>query len=215
MVAVGHFNNDHQLDIAVANFDSHSIGVFLGDGNGSFANQIETSTGPSRPRWITIADPNNDSQLDIITANYGTNSIGILYGHGNGSFADPKLYSTGFDSLPFSVVVGYFNDDNYLDLAVANYGTNNVGIFLATDNDSFAEQKIFLTGIRSNPYSLVVGDFNNDHLLDIAVANHGTNNVGIFLGYGNGSFASQTNYSLDTASPYALAMLVTSTEIIN
>ena len=35
---------------------------------------------------------------------------------------------------------------------------------------------------------MAVGDFNKDTRLDIAVASYGSNNVGVLLGYGNGSF---------------------------
>jgi hypothetical protein len=59
-VALAHLNNDTHLDIAIANYDSHSIGVFLGYGNGSFANEITFSTGVSRPVSIAIGDLNND-----------------------------------------------------------------------------------------------------------------------------------------------------------
>ena len=183
MVAVGDFNKDERLDIAVANFDANSIGVFLGHGNGTFADQIKSSNGLSRPRWISIVDLNQDGQLDIITADHGTSTVGILYGYGNGSFSDPERYFTGHDSDPFAVVAADFNHDDRLDLAVANHGTNNIGIFLANINGTFEEQKTFSTGPYSNPYSLVVGHFNDDNLLDVVVANHGTNSISLFLGY--------------------------------
>src|SRR5260221_478319 len=112
MVAVADFNNDHQLDIAVANFGTNSIGIFLGFGDGSFSSQTVISTDSSRPLWINIADFNNDTLLDIVIANYGTHSISVLYGYGNGSFSHPITYSTGYDSFPFSVVVGDFNNDS-------------------------------------------------------------------------------------------------------
>ncbi|CAF4450422.1 unnamed protein product, partial [Adineta steineri] len=119
-------NNDDQLDIAVANFGTNCIGIFLGFGNGSFDKQIEISTGISRPRWLNIADIDNDKFLDIVIANYGTDMISILFGFGNGSFLNPIAYSTGYDSLPSYVVTGDFNNDNQLDIVVANYGTNNI-----------------------------------------------------------------------------------------
>ncbi|CAF5062999.1 unnamed protein product, partial [Rotaria sp. Silwood1] len=84
------------------------------------------STGSSRPIAIIAVDFNNDSLLDIATANYGTDSITIFYGHGHGNFSLPIMYSTGYDSLPSSLAAGDFNKDNCLDLAIANYGTNNV-----------------------------------------------------------------------------------------
>ncbi|CAF4687245.1 unnamed protein product, partial [Rotaria sp. Silwood2] len=131
MVAVGDFNNNDQADIAVAYFGTNSIGISLGFGNGSFASQKIISTGSSRPIWIHLADLDNDTFLDIVTANYGTNSISIFYGFGDGNFSYPITYSTGYDSSPFSAVSGDINNDNHLDLIIANYGTNNIGIHLA------------------------------------------------------------------------------------
>jgi len=60
-----------------------------------------------------------------------------------------------------------------------------------------------LTEKDSRPQSFVIGDFNNDDQMDIAVANSGTNTMGIFAGYGNISFAKQVRYSTGPSSaPY-------------
>ena len=53
----------------------------------------------------------------------------------------------------------------------------------------------YSTGYFSFPSKLAVSDFNNDTHLDIAVANYGSDNIGIFLGYGNGIFANMDNVS--------------------
>ena len=138
--------------------------------------------------WVAVGDFNNDTALDIAVANYGTNNIGILLGYDNGTFATQITFSTGYDSLPMSLVVIDFNNDNHLDIAVANYGTNNVGILLGYGNGTFATQMTFTTGINSQPISIAAGDFNNDTYMDIVVVNFGTDNVAVLLGYGNGSF---------------------------
>ncbi|CAF4123640.1 unnamed protein product [Rotaria sp. Silwood2] len=202
MVAVGDLNNDNRLDIAVANFGANNILIFFGFGDGSFGNQTVISTTSSRPLWIHIADINNDILLDIVIVSYGTNSISVLFGYGHGHFSSPIKYSTGYDSLPLSVVSGDFNNDNQLDLAIANSGTNNVLILLGNAENNFTEQATFSTGSDSHPCSLAVGHFNDDFLLDIAVANFGADNVGVFIGHGNGTFILQTTNLLDTSSPY-------------
>jgi len=79
-------NNDTRLDIIVANFGSNNIGVFLGCGNGSFANQMRYFT-PSAPHFVGVGDFNNDSFLDIIVTISDMNMIGIFLGYGNGTFA--------------------------------------------------------------------------------------------------------------------------------
>ncbi|CAF1402668.1 unnamed protein product, partial [Rotaria sordida] len=203
----GDFNNDHRMDIAVANVGTHNIGVFLGLGNGVFTGQTTFSTGPSRPWAITVGDFNNDNKLDIAIANYGTNNIGVILGYGNGNFSSPTTFSTGYDSLPLSIAVGDFDNDNKLDIAVVNNVTNNVGIFLGHGNGSFEDQMIFTTGIKSQPYSIALADLNNDTHLDIIVVNFNIHNIGIFLGHGDGSFEKQTSYSTGNNSyPISVAI---------
>jgi hypothetical protein len=132
------------------------------------------------------------------------NNIGVFLRHTNGTFTDQIIYSTGTDSTPYAVAVIDFNKDQQLDIAVANFDSHNIGIFLGTDNGtfnigvflqdingSFANPINFSTGYDSDPYALAVGDLNNDNKLDSVVVNYGTNNVGIFLRHGNGIFAIQ------------------------
>jgi hypothetical protein len=199
-IGVSDFNNDNHLDIAVANYGMNTIGIFLGNGNGTFMDQILFSLGSSRPLFLITGDFNNDSRTDIIVANNGTNNIGILLGYGDGSFQDQITYSTGYDSNPYSIAVGDFNHDNHLDIAIANYGTNNIGIFLGYSNGSFVSQQTYTTLPKSNPSSIAVGHFNNDNSLDIIVANSGTGNIGIFLGQDNGTFLTQTIYLIGVES---------------
>ncbi|CAF1367328.1 unnamed protein product, partial [Adineta steineri] len=206
-VCVGDFNHDQQIDIAVANYGANNIGIFLGTGNGTFMSQITFSTGSSRPLWIAVGDINNDQQLDIVVANYGTNDIGILFGDGLGNFATPKIFSTGYDSVPYSLVVSDLNNDDKLDIIVANHGTNNVGIFFGYGNGSFEEQFIISTGYESQPYSVAVHDLNNDTFMDIVVACSGLNTIDVLLGFGNGSFTIPYKYSTNVNS-FPLSLVI-------
>ena len=206
MVVAGHLNYDQFLDIVIANFDTNNIEIFQGNGQGSFVSQLILSTNSSHPIYIHLVDLNNDTLIDIVTANYGTNSICIFYGDRDGHFSHSIVYGLDYDSLPYSIISGDFNNDNHLDLVITNYGTNNIQILLANGNTSFSHHKIFSTGIQSHPHAIVLGYFNNDILLDIAVANSGTNSVGVFLGMGNGTFTSQTSYFLGDASPQSIGI---------
>jgi hypothetical protein len=107
--------------------------------------------------------------------------VGVSLGNGNGTFLVQPTFSTGAGSAPYKVAVGDFNNDTRLDIAVANVGINNVVIFLGNGNGTFAGQMILSTGAGSYPISVAVGDFNQDTLLDIAVANYGNSSIGIFL----------------------------------
>jgi hypothetical protein len=200
-MAVGAFNNDGRSDIVVTNSGTSTIGVFLGYGNGSFAAIMTYSTGDdSFPAAVAVGDFNNDDQLDIVVANYNAASVGILLGYGNGTFSVVKIYSTGQGSTPLSVAVGDFNNDDRMDIVVANPGINSVGVLLGYGDGMFVNQVIFSTGYYSQPFGVTVGDFNSDNRLDIATANFNGNNVGILLGYGNGTFADVIPYSTGDGS---------------
>ncbi|CAF1040379.1 unnamed protein product [Rotaria sordida] len=198
-VAVGDFNNDSRLDMVVANRNDNNLGIFLGYGNGNFTTQMTypTNSFPGLISWpcsVAVGDFNNDTRLDIVVANSAANNIGILLGYGNGSFANQTSYSSSYS--PQSVLVGDFNNDICLDIVVVNFDSDSIGVFLGYCNGGFDDPITYLTDRFSYLLSLAIGDFDNDTRMDIVVANNGYNNIGVLLGYGNGSFAKQITYSI-------------------
>lgn len=198
-VAVGDFNNDTHSDIIVANFGTNSVGVLLGYGDGQFAHPLIFSLNSSRPLFLVVGDLNNDSAQDVVMANYGTATIAILFGMNDGSFRTHYVYEMNYDSVPYSLALADINNDHHLDIVVVNYGTSELVIFLANQNQSFSIHK-YWTSPGSHPTSVTTGHFNTDGILDIAVAYSGTNCIGIFLGQENGIFTNQTIYSIDVDS---------------
>ncbi|CAF4369539.1 unnamed protein product, partial [Adineta steineri] len=66
-------------DIAVTNFNSNEIVVFIGSNKGNFSKLNSYALGyNARPKSVTIGDINNDGLYDLIVANYGTNYVEIL-----------------------------------------------------------------------------------------------------------------------------------------
>jgi hypothetical protein len=208
-MAIGDFNNDNQLDIAIANLGNNNFGVLLGCVNGTFFSQLTYLTGDgSQPQFIAVGDFNNDSRLDVVVANQATDNVAVFLGYASESFLSAPAYSTGFSSQPTSIAVGDFNNDTRLDIVVSNNGTDNVMVLFGSGYGTFVSQTTYSTGYSSYPCWVAVGDFNNDSRLDIVVANSGTNNVSIFLGNGTGTFLSQTKYSTGLGSqPYSVAVL--------
>ncbi len=130
-IAAGDLNNDTFVDVVVANSKSNNMGVFLGFDNGSFAKQITYPT-DDQSRTVVVEDLNNDNILDIIVANYGSNDVGVFLGHADGTFAEMIFIPLEYGSHPFFVLDGNFNNDEKLDLAVANNGTDSLHIPLQT-----------------------------------------------------------------------------------
>ncbi|CAF4083012.1 unnamed protein product, partial [Adineta steineri] len=199
-VVLNYFNNDSYLDIAVANYGTNNIGLFFGQHNGTFENQILISTNSFRPWFISSDDLDHDNYSDLVIVFYGTDNIGILFGRNNGSFDELIIYSTGYDSLPYSLAIKDLNNDQHLDIVVTNYGTNNIKIFYNNGNRTLKNTIIYSTNYNSHPSSVVIADINNDQYFDIIVSNSNQENIGIFLNYGNETFTKQITHQIATKS---------------
>ena len=75
-------------------------------------------------------------------------------------------------SEPEDIVTGDFTGDGRTDLAVANYGSNDVSILLGNGDGTFQSPVTYAVG--SAPVALVTGDFTGDGRTDLAVANDGS-----------------------------------------
>ena len=106
------------------------------------------------------------------------------------SFAAPVVYNAVYNS--YSLVVGDFNGDGKLDLAVANSCSSDVSVLLGNGDGSFQAAINLSSG--SAPVSLAVADFNGDGKPDLAVVNHYSTNVSVFLGNGDGTFQTAASH---------------------
>src|SRR6266478_1058354 len=68
---------------------------------------------------------------------------------------------------------------------------------------SFVARRDFTAG--SDPMSVAIGDFNGDGVLDLVVANEGSNNVSVLLGNGLGAFQAAQNFAAGT-NPQSVAV---------
>jgi len=184
--AVGDFNGDGNLDLAVANRFSGSLSILLGDGTGNFSSASSPATGAS-PSSVAAGDFNGDGKLDLAVTNSGDNTVSILLGDSTGNFSLASSPATG--GLPSSVAVGDFNRDGKLDLATANVLSGTVSVLLGDGAGNFTLAWSPSAGFE--PVSLALGDFNGDGELDLAVADadqYYGNTVSILWGDGTGNF---------------------------
>jgi hypothetical protein len=197
-VAVGDFNGDGILDLAVANrgiypdFANSSVSILLGNGDGTFQTAQSYAIGYA-PTSVAVADFNGDGIPDLALATH----LGatILLGNGGGTFQALVSYPAGSD--PSSVVVADFNGDGIADLAVANSTADTISIFFGKDEGTFQAAQSFAVG--NTPMSVAAGNFNADGILDLAVANSGEATVSVLLGNGDGTFQPAQNYVVGSA----------------
>ena len=121
------------------------------------------------------------------------------------SFASMITQPTGVG--PMSVRAADFNNDSFLDLAVANHDGGTTTILLGNGNGSFGKRIDLSNGANAGTNEIAIGDVNKDNRLDIVVVNRNASNVGVFLGVGDGNFSSQTTIPTgNNSSPAGLAL---------
>lgn len=166
-------------------------------------NPTHVATGDFDEDGITDLAVCND--YDLVSGGVGSD-VSILLGRGDGSFDAPVDYLVG--NKPRGIAVGDYNGDGITDLAVSNRGSDNVSILFGlgsggVGNGTFASPVNYPAGAA--PFQLRTGDFNEDGIADLAVANNGAPAITVLLGkgsggVGNGTFDAPTSYGLNNLS---------------
>ena len=125
-IAVGDFNGDGIVDLAVAHFQDSKVSVLLGKGDGTFLPQQTYAVG-SQSYGIAVGDFNGDGIADLAVTNENDSTVSVLLGNGNGTFQAQQTYAAS--SAPIGVTTADFLGNGVPGLAVANT-SGNVGILL-------------------------------------------------------------------------------------
>jgi hypothetical protein len=191
-IAAGDFNGDGKSDLAATDSPNNVVSVFINNGNGTFAAEVEYPSG-SGPSSVAVADFNGDSKPDLAITNLSGDTISVLINNGNGTFAAKVDYPTGVGSNPLSIAAGDFNGDGKPDLATANNSNSMMSVLINNRSGTFASKVDYATGTL--PYSVVIGDFTGDGKPDLAVANYSSNRASVFRNNGNGTFAAKVDFT--------------------
>ncbi|MGA7498558.1 MAG: VCBS repeat-containing protein, partial [Isosphaeraceae bacterium] len=98
-IVAGDFNGDGRTDLAVANFNDNDVSVLLGNGDGTFQNQVRYAAGYDGPESLVAEDFNGDGWIDLAVANNRSNNVSVLLNL-NGTFTAPAPIATNPHATP-------------------------------------------------------------------------------------------------------------------
>jgi hypothetical protein len=214
-VAVGDFNGDGKLDVAVLGGEGNGggAGIQLGNGDGTFGSVTNTpgcNCSGEFYSWLDTASFHANGVLDLlILANDGVQAgppprVIVQYGIGDGTFGgESQIYAASSPAdpnfFPVGAAIGDLNGDGRPDIVVLSTQggalDNRLYVFVNNGGGGFGAPNIIdlgsITG-NGDDRGVAIGDFNGDGKPDLVVHTVDPSNIEhiwFLAGNGNGTFA--------------------------
>jgi hypothetical protein len=196
-VAWGDYDNDGDLDLAIAGYSGGAlISKIYRNDNGSFTDIAADLAGvgnSGRKPALAWGDYDNDGDLDLVIAGWGTiTQITKIYRNDNGTFND-----SGINNLKGvtngAVAWGDYDNDGDLDLALLGYSSEGfVTKIYRSNKGSFEDINAGIVNLTDG--ALAWGDYDNDGDLDLAVSGtDGSTHYARLYQNNNGTFVLQAD----------------------
>lgn len=215
-IAVGDFNKDGAMDLAVAGTSPSSstsvnvasptsfVNVYFGNGHGGWLPAPTVYGTGTQPISLIAGDVYGSGNVDLVTFGAGDASLTILRNIGNGYFeAAPVTQS--LDAR--GIVAGDFNRDGKQDVAVVNSPackapcSGTVTVFPGSGSNYFNPGKKYPIAMHGG--AIAEGDLNGDGIKDLVVVNTiagDAADISVLLGKADGTFQAARNYTLGSLS---------------
>lgn len=180
----GDFDNDGDIDIAVANYWSYNVSLFINDGSGGFTAAGVFNVG-EKPSVIKCTDINSDTYLDLIIINEFRSSVFILLNNGDASFSSVPEHNISGWGDDFNIID--FNADGKPDIAIVDQ--TNIKIYI-----NYGKGLVFdpLYEVSQNPFPsakiFCSGDLDGDGDIDIVSNSVSSFSIDAFLFDGEDEF---------------------------
>jgi len=157
-------DNDGIPDIVEANAGDDSIGIQIGNGDGTFQTLSTFATGDF-PYRLQVADFNRDGEMDILNLDFNTGQYSFHAGNGDGTFDARVMGALSLGSTNTDLEILDFNGDGVLDFVAMDTTGDTAQYYQGVGNGTFTASKVI--SLVNNVADLSVGDIDNDGVADV------------------------------------------------
>lgn len=176
-IAHGDFDNDGDIDVAMAMHHSNTWRLLDNDGTGTFT--VAESYGVATPEGLVAADVNSDGWIDVVSTNLNGDQFVVFLNDQNGGFNTGQQIAAG--DYPSSIAAGDFNGDNHIDLVVSNQVPDTLSVFVNNGAGVFSPADVFPLGDSGNVIQVAINDWDQDGVDDIIALSEGTPGSTLFF----------------------------------
>ena len=187
---VADFDEDGNLDLAIALNGADAVDVLFGNGDGTFDPAVTFPVGDS-PFDVIHADINLDSNEDLLVTKPRApvdSTVTVLLGDGVGGFTASAV-SLGPNASIIRIAVGLLDGDANLDIAATTsepaFSATNTVILLGNGDGTFGAPTLANQG-GVNPNGVAIALLDGDSFNDLIVVNNASHNFAVMLGNGDG-----------------------------
>jgi len=198
-------NNDGKDDIVIVHRAANQVEVWLSSPNDTTYTSAKYSVN-FYPEKVLLADIDNDSTIDILCFGKLSSGISVLRGNKDGTFREKTLILPEVPVVDASVVK--LNEDDFPDLIIHNWLTNEMVFYFGMGELQFSEQNIVSFG--QDTVTVAFGDFNRDRILDYAVASSQSKTLRFFAGDGMASYVNYQSLDLGRGTSEMLTAAISS-----
>ena len=182
------FDNDGDIDFAIASREDNSVRIYLNDGTGTFSDPLFVETGVS-PRYVEGGDFDNDGDVDLCTSDFGSDTVSVLLNDGAGIFTLAEQYEAFKPSFLWVDDIDSDGKDDIVALHLNSEDANpdhHPGVVFplyGNGDATFTQGAIVFTGAL--PRGGASDDLNGDGQRDIVTADVYSRTISVILSKGN------------------------------
>ncbi len=183
-------NRDGIVDILATQSATGSLLVYLGIGDGTLNPSAAAFAVGNAPTAVVVADLNNDGRIDAITCSPTDGTYSVLMGNGDGTF-QPRVAAPAGIASPNLLALVDLNGDARLDLILSGL-SQNLAVRFGNGNGTFGPATTYVSVNGANTANrMAVADVTGDGVPDVLRMNSSQDDVYLFKGRANGTFASE------------------------